>query len=143
MLIKIQVQWQLTPLITADNAVLLMNTNGFATFETCPSDHLLFNEISYTELLYVLKIINHAHTVFCSVSSVEVVKPAAGVLPAIEAIPQISSLEHFALFYPAQSPGFWLQFVVAPAPRTRVLFPDIGAAEAAVHPAGSDQPRRY
>ena len=120
-----------------------MNTNDLAAFGACPSAHLLLDEISYTDLLYVLKIINHAHTVFCSVSSVEVVQPVAGVLPAIEAIPQIGSLEHFTPFYPAQSPGFRLQIVISPAPRTRILFPDIGAAEAAVHPAGSDQLRRY
>jgi hypothetical protein len=83
-----------------------MNTNDFATFETCSSADLSFNEISYTDVLYVLKIINHAHTVFCSVSSVEVVQPVAGVLPAIEAISQIGSLEHFTLFYPAQGSGF-------------------------------------
>ena len=94
------------PLVAADNAVLLMNTYDFATFGTCPSAHLLLNEISYTDLLYVLKIINHAHTVFCSVSSVEVNQPVAGVFPAIEAILQIGSLEHFTLFYPAPSSGF-------------------------------------
>jgi hypothetical protein len=103
----------------------------------------LFNEISYANLLYVLKIINHAHTILCFVSCVEVVQPVAGVLPAIEAILQFSLLEHFTLFYPAQGSGFWLQMVIAPAPRARVLFSDIGSAEATVHPAGSDQTRGY
>ncbi len=87
MLIKIQAQRQLTPLAAADNAVLLMNTNDFSTFGTCPSNHLLFYEISYPDFFYDHKIINHAHTVFCSVSSVEVIQPVTGVLPALEAIP--------------------------------------------------------
>ncbi len=120
-----------------------MNTNEPAACGTCPSFLFLFDELSYATLLYAVEIVEHAHPVFCSVALVEPVYHVARVFPAIEAIPQISSLEHFTLLYPALSPGFGLPVVVDPATRACVLFPDIGAAEAAVHPAGRDQIRRY
>ncbi len=104
--------------------MFLVNANEFATFGTCPSAYFLLNEISYTDLLYVLKIINHAHTVFCFVSRVELVQPVARVLPAIEAILQISCLEYLTLFYPTQGSGFWLRTVITPAPG-HAFFPQI------------------
>jgi len=118
-----------------------MNANDFAACGTCPPFLFLFDEISYAELLYATKIVDHAYTVVCSVTLVEMVESVARVFPAIEAIPQISRLEHFTLFYSAQNPGFRLQTVVAPATRARVLFPHISTAETAVHPAGGDQTR--
>jgi hypothetical protein len=125
------------------NAAFLMNTNYFAARGTCPLVLFLFDEMSYADLLYVLKIINHAHSVVISVSYVEAVQQVAWAFPASGAVPQIASLEHITLFYPAQGSGLWLQTVIAPAPRARVLFPDKGAAEAAVHAAGCDQARSY
>ena len=118
-----------------------MDTNDFAAFGTRPSVHFLLNELSYTDALYVLQIVGHAHPVFCSVSRVEMFQPVAGEFTALEAISGITSREHPTLFYPAQGPGLWLRMIIVPAPRARILFPDIGAAEAAVHPAGGDQAR--
>jgi hypothetical protein len=61
------------PLVAADNAAFLMNTNEFAACGTCPPVLFLFDEISYAELLYVIKIIDHAHPVICFVALVELV----------------------------------------------------------------------
>jgi hypothetical protein len=50
-----------------------MNTNDFAARGACPPVLFLFDEISYAELLYVIKIVDHAHTVICPVTLVEMV----------------------------------------------------------------------
>jgi len=63
----------LTTFVAADNAAFLMNTHDFAACGTCPLVLFLFDEISYAELFYVIKIVDHAHTVICSVTLVEVV----------------------------------------------------------------------
>jgi hypothetical protein len=78
-----------------------MYANDFAALGTFPSSHFLFHEFSYAILPYVPEIINHAHSVFCSVSCVETVQTVTGELRALEAMPRINTLEHFTLFYPA------------------------------------------
>jgi len=50
-----------------------MNANDFSACGTCPPVLFMFDEISYAELLYVVKIINHAHAVICSVTLAEFV----------------------------------------------------------------------
>ena len=129
------------PFVFARKALRVMNTNYLTAFGAGPPFLFVSNELSYANLPYTHEIVNHTHAVFCSVPRVEAVQPVAGVFPAIEAILQISGLEHFALFYPALCPGFRLPMVIAPATRARVLFPDIGATEATVHTAGGDQRR--
>jgi hypothetical protein len=50
-----------------------MNANDFAAGGACPPVLFLFEEISYAELLYATKIVDHAHAVVCSVTLVEMV----------------------------------------------------------------------
>jgi hypothetical protein len=116
-----------------------MHTNELSAFGTCPSVCFLLNELSDADLLYALKIIDHAHTIVFPVTCVEVAQLVAGVFIAIEAKLQMMCYEDFARFYPAKYSGLRLPTIIAPAPRARILFPDIGAADAAVHAAGGDQ----
>jgi hypothetical protein len=59
--------------VATDNAASLMNANDFAACGTCPPVLFLFDEISYAELFYVIKVVDHTHAVICSVTLVKLV----------------------------------------------------------------------
>jgi hypothetical protein len=65
---KMNVKWCLMPIVATINTISFMNTNDPTAFWTYPLFLFLFNEFSYTDLLYGLKIVDHAHTIFCSVT---------------------------------------------------------------------------
>ena len=50
-----------------------MNTNQLAAPGTGPPFLFLSNEVSYTELPYLLEIVNHTHAVLVSIALVQVV----------------------------------------------------------------------
>jgi hypothetical protein len=97
--------------------------------------------MSYTELLYVHEIVDHAHTILGPVTFIQVIQPVARKPVTAEAIPC------FALYYiltgldPAYDAGLWFDAVVAPAAGACLLISCIGATEATVHSAGRDQRR--
>jgi len=58
----------LLPLISARNALRLMNTNYFTALRTGPTFLFISNKMSYAELTYVLEIVYHTHTIFSSIA---------------------------------------------------------------------------
>ena len=63
-----------------------MNTHYLATLGASPPFLFVFDEISYAELPYIFKIINHTHSVFGSIAIIQVVQYNTGKAITTEAI---------------------------------------------------------
>jgi hypothetical protein len=70
-----------------------MHTNYFATPGTGPSFLFVFNEMSYAELPYVHEIVNHTHTILCSIALIQMLQSVARKAVTTEAVP-VSTLHH-------------------------------------------------
>ncbi len=116
-----------------------MNAEYIAAPGTGPSVLFLRDETPYAGSFDILQILDHAHAVSCSIPLVQMLQRITGKLAAIEAIAYFACFDHLALLDPAQDSGLGFQMIVDTAARAPVLFPDIGAAQTAVHPAGGDQ----
>ena len=57
-----------TPLMFARKALRIVNTNYVAALGTGPSFFFAVYKKSYAELLYFIKIVNHAHTILGSIA---------------------------------------------------------------------------
>ena len=57
-----------------------MDADRSSTFGAGPFNFFVPEELPDTMILNVLKVINHAHAVFCPVSFIQLVKWGAGVL---------------------------------------------------------------
>ena len=55
-----------------------MNTNHFSTFGTIPFDFFIPNEMSDPNFIYHFEIVDHAHSILCSVSFIQLFQPGAG-----------------------------------------------------------------
>jgi hypothetical protein len=55
-----------------------MNTNHFTTFGTYPFHFFIPNEISDPDFIYHFEIIDHAHSILCSVSLIQLFQLSAG-----------------------------------------------------------------
>jgi hypothetical protein len=97
--------------------------------------------MSYAELPYVLKIVNHTHTILCSIALIQVVQPGARIAATTEAV--LGSPFHYLLTVldSARDAGFRFETVVTSATGACLLISYICATEAAVHSAGGNQPR--
>jgi hypothetical protein len=115
----------------------------FPAFRAFPLFLLVFQELPYAKLPDIFKVFDHAHAIFGSVPLVEMFQPVAGKAVAAETETGFGGNQLFAVFDTAEGAGFLFGVNVNPAAGTRILFPYICHAEAAVHPAGSDQFRGY
>jgi hypothetical protein len=63
-----------------------MNTEQFAALGTGPS--FLFNsqEMSYAEILYVQKVLNHTHAIPGPIALIQLLQPVAGKVVTTEAV---------------------------------------------------------
>ncbi len=72
-----------------------MNTNYFAALGAGPPFLFVSNKMSYAELLYVYKIVNHTHTVVGSIALIQVIQPVARKTVTTKAVP--GSTLHYLL----------------------------------------------
>jgi len=124
------------PQISAKYAVFLMHTNYLATLWACPFFFFLSYEISYAGSFYILQIINHTHTVFCSIAVIEMLQVFTWEAVAIKAILDFVFCHQNTCFNFAHDAGLRLGTIVCPATGTRVFFSQVCTAQPAVHSAG-------
>lgn len=102
-------------------------------------------EFPYTVLMDEFKVLDHAHTVFCAVASVEVLQALAGVFFTFPGTKfPIVVTEYLAILYNAFAAiGCFCidHFSLFTATGAGVLLPQVSDAQGAVHSAGSDQVR--
>ena len=130
-------------MVTALNAVFLVNAQYRAAFRTGPSFDLISRELPDADLPYDLEIVDHAHGVSGPIPIVQVFQGGARKAFAGAAERVSAFLQFPAILDLARDAGFRLEAVVTSTPGACVLFPAIGTAEAAVHSAGSDQCREH
>jgi len=97
------IQWMdcfaLMPFIPARKAYWFMNTNQFTAFGTNPFLFFIQNEMSDPEFIYYFKIVDHAHSVFCPISLIQLFQPGTGkFIATIGTIFDFSFGEFFAVF---------------------------------------------
>ena len=118
-----------------------MNTKHHAALGTGPLFLFVSDEMPYAELLHVHEIVDHAHTILCSIALIQMAQPVAGKPVTAEAVPGFTLPQLLAGLDSAGDAGFWFDAVAAPATGACVLSPCIRDTETAVHPAGGDQRR--
>jgi hypothetical protein len=130
---------RLTPFVSAKKALRFMNTYQLAALGTGPLFQFVFNEMSYTEFLYVREILNHTHSILGPVTLIQVIQPVAGEIVTAEAVPGVVLPKLFTVFNSTCDAGFWFDAVVAPATGACIFVPCICSTKTAVHSAGSNQ----
>jgi hypothetical protein len=131
----------LTPLVSAKKALRFMNTYKLAAFGTRPPFLFVSNEMSYAELLYVHKIVNHTHSILGFITRIQVIQPVARKPVTAEAVSDFTLPYFLTVLDSACDAGFWFDAVVASAPGACLLIPCISATETTVHSTGSNQRR--
>jgi hypothetical protein len=116
-----------------------MNTYELAAFGTGPLFLFVSNEKFYAGLLYVHKIVDHAHSILGPVARIQVIQPVAGKAVTVEAVPDFTSNYLLTGLNPAQNAGLRFETVVTPASGACIPVSPIGPTESAVHSAGGDQ----
>ena len=121
-----------------------MNTYQLPASGTGPPFLFVSNEMPYAELLDVLKIVDHAHSIPGSIALIQVTQPVARKSVTAEAVPYFPLLYLLTVLDSTRDAGSRFDTVVAPATGAclYILYiAYIGATEAAVHSAGGDQCR--
>jgi len=95
----------------------------------------------YPVLLYILKIVDHAHAVFGSITLIQVIEPVARKPATAETVPGFTLPYLLTVLDSACDAGFWFDAVVASATGAGLLISCIRATEATVHSTGSNQRR--
>jgi hypothetical protein len=120
-----------------------VNANHLTTFGADPFLFFIPNEMSDPKFIYHPEIVDHAHSILCSVSLVQIFQPDAGKsVTAVRTILELAPGDFFAVFDFTGGPGFWFLTIMnvdLSTARAGIFFPDVSPAEAAVHPAGGDQ----
>ena len=116
-----------------------MNTNYLATLGASPPFLFVFDEISYAELSYIFKIINHTHSVLGSIAIIQVVQCDTGKAITTEAILDSTFYYFLTILDSARDADFRFQTVVTSATGACLPISCISTAEAAVHSTGRNQ----
>lgn len=95
----------------------------------------------YPVPLDVLKIVNHAHAIFGSITLIQVIQPVARKPVTAETVLDFTLPYLLTVLDSACDAGFWFDAVVAPAAGACLLISRIRAAEATVHSTGGNQRR--
>jgi hypothetical protein len=116
-----------------------MHTNYLPAPGTGPLFLFVSNELSYSEFIYVLEIVNHTHTVFISIALIQMIQKGARKVFTTDAILDFTG--HYLLtgFDSAGDAGFRFETVITSATGACFLISYICATEATVHSAWSDQ----
>jgi hypothetical protein len=133
----------LTPLVSTEQALWLVNADDTPALGTGPPLLFILDELLYAVRLYVLEMVEHTHAIFGSVPLVQALQPVAGKVRATKAEPGFSCRHLLACFDAACRAGFRLENAVIPAAEAWILISCICAAKTAVHSAGSDQIRGH
>jgi hypothetical protein len=115
-----------------------MYTNSAAAFGTGPSRLFTFNKFSYSPLSYVVEIFNHAHTVFGSISFVQVLHTVARKLVALKTIFRFTIFKGGTVLYSAFGTSNRLIDINRSATGAFIFLPEICHAYTAVHTAWGD-----
>jgi len=106
---------------------------------TSPPFLFVSNEMSYAELLYVHKIVDHTHSILGSIARIQVIQPVARKPVTPETVSDFTLPHLIAVLDSACDACFWFDVVVAAATRACFLISRKCATETAVHSTGSDQ----
>jgi hypothetical protein len=123
----------------ARKALRLMNTNYLTALRTGPPFLFISNKMPYTELPYVLEILNHTHTILGSIAFIQMVQPVAGKAVTTEAVLDFTFCYLCTVLDSTRDAGFRFETVVTSTTRAGFLIPYICTTKATVHSAGSDQ----
>ena len=63
-----------------------MHTEYFTAFRASPPFFFVFNEMPYSEISYFLKIFNHTHAVFGSITLIQMIQSVARKAVTIKAV---------------------------------------------------------
>jgi len=67
-----------------------MNTNQLTALGTGPPFLFVSHEMSYVELLHVHEIVNHTHSIFGSITLIQMIHPVASKPVTAEAVPDFT-----------------------------------------------------
>jgi hypothetical protein len=115
-----------------------MHTEYFTTFWASPPFFFISNEMPYAEFSNFLKIFDHAHAIFGSITLIQMLQPIAGKAVTCEAVPDLGVYHLLAVLDSAFDAGYRFEAIVTSAPGAWLLIFLKCAAKAAIHSAGSD-----
>jgi hypothetical protein len=99
-----------------------------------PSLALRSNEFSYPILLDKFEVFNFTHAIFCTIAFIQSLESVTWEFLAVAEIAgSFCACAHFAAYA-----GFGHVLFNVFAPVTGILIPQVGAADAAIHPARCD-----
>jgi hypothetical protein len=120
-----------------------MDTNHFTTFGTDPFHFLIPNEMSNPKFIYHFEIVDHAHSILCSISFIQLFQPGAWItITTIGTILNFALGDLFAIFNSTSITVFrflTISISVLSATWTRILFSNVSQAKATVHSARCNQ----
>ena len=116
-----------------------MDGDEFSAAGAFPSPHLLPHEFFNADLFNGAQIVDHAHSVFCSVPFVELLKPFARECLTFKAECSIGALQFSAVFDDASHARFWFTGIGSVASGARIDVALVRHAKRAVHAAGGDK----
>jgi hypothetical protein len=105
---------------------------------TFPFIHFVSDESIYPEVLNMFKIVNHAHSVFCAISFIQMVQVITGEVSAFETEFYFIILKGYACLNFAVYPRNRFAGIIAPATGTFGFLPQIGKTNSAVQSTGGD-----
>ena len=115
-----------------------MYADSAAAFGTSPSRLFTSSKSSYSPFSYVLKILNHAHTVSGSISFIQVFQIATGKLVTFKTIFRFTIFKGCAVFNSASNNGNSFIDIRRSATGAFIFLPEICHAYTAVHTAWGD-----
>jgi hypothetical protein len=116
-----------------------VNANGAAAFRASPSDLFVGNKLSNSKPANVLQILEHAHLISGSVSFIQMLQTSAWKSVTLKAKSRFDILKGFTVFDLASNAIDRFTNVSSSTAGTFVLFSQVRHANAAVHPAGSNE----
>ena len=116
-----------------------MNTDYIAALRTGPPFRFVSNEMSYPQLLDVLQIVDHAHSILGSITFIQMAQSGAREAVTTEAVFAFGSHYLLTVLNPAHSGGLRFEMIVASASGTWLLVPNKCPADTAVHSARSNE----
>ena len=120
-------------------ALFVVNADDAATFRTFVFSFLLRDEGVDSVVSDELKIVEHAHVVFCAIPLVQLFQSSTGILSAFKTELRFALFYQLAVFNPASNAIKRLICIVTMAAGAFSLLSEVAFANPAVHPAWGDQ----
>jgi len=130
----ISADWRIAPV-----AALVVNANCASAAGAAVLRPLCQEECLYATLLDLDQVLDHAHVIFRSVSSVQMLQPITWKILTLKTESCSLVLENFASLDSALGDGNALANIRSPATRTLILLSQVCHADPAVHSARCDQ----